>query len=124
MDQHAETRCSDADRDAVATELRRHAIAGRLDTAELDARLGRALQARTQRELRATLEHLPPTSRAHPSNVRVATMSPSEATAAIVAVLALALWVTGHLGEDGMMWAVAAAVLLVIWRRPGPRRHS
>jgi Domain of unknown function (DUF1707) len=59
MHDDAETRCSDADREEVAEELRRHAVAGRLDVAELEERLGRALQAPTGRELRATLENLP-----------------------------------------------------------------
>jgi hypothetical protein len=100
MAEAADTRCSDADRDAVGTELRRHAVAGRLDTAELDARHGDALQARTQCELRATLENLPPTTRARRRNARPTTISRSVATAAIAAVLAPALWFTGHLGED------------------------
>jgi hypothetical protein len=124
MDQQAETRCSDADRERIATELRRHAVEGRLDPAELDERLSHALQARTRSELYETLENLPARRPGGPWSQRIATMPTSTATAAVVAVLAVALWVTGHLGEDGMMWAVAVAVLLFIWRRPRQRRDS
>jgi hypothetical protein len=124
MERHADTRCSDADRDEVVAELRRHAVAGRLEPAELDARLGHALQSRTQRELRATLDNLPPATRATTWNERLATMSRSTATAASTAALAIMLWSTGHLGEDGMMWTVAAAILLLVWRRPRPPRDT
>jgi len=96
-------------------------LAGRLDVEELDERLGRALQARTRRELHATLEGLPPT---HGSSLteRLATMSQGRATTAIVTVLAVALWATGHLGADAMMIVVAGPLLLLIWRRPRSRR--
>lgn len=116
------TRCSDADREAIAGELRRHAVEGRLELAELDDRLDRALQARTRVELHATLDGLPATTPGRRPKDRLATMSATTATAAVVAVLAIALWVTGHLAEDGLMVILAAAILLVIWRRPRPRR--
>jgi hypothetical protein len=52
-------RASDAERDALADELRAHAIAGRLDTDELEERLQGAYQARTTGELRALRRDLP-----------------------------------------------------------------
>jgi hypothetical protein len=115
VDGHADTRASDADREAVADELRRHAVAGRLDAAELEQRLDKALTARTQSELAATLTSLPAAQ-------RPATIPPATATVVVILVLAIALWLTGHLGTDGMMWAVAGAVVFAIWRRP--RRPS
>jgi Domain of unknown function (DUF1707) len=52
-------RVSDADRDAVVTELGEHFQAGRLDAAELDDRAGRALRARTGGDLDEVLADLP-----------------------------------------------------------------
>jgi hypothetical protein len=55
-------RVSDADRDAVVTELGEHFQAGRLDAAELDDRTGRALRARVGSDLDEVLTDLPRTS--------------------------------------------------------------
>jgi Domain of unknown function (DUF1707) len=52
-------RVSDAERDAVVTELGEHFQAGRLDAAELDDRTGRALRARTGGDLDEVLADLP-----------------------------------------------------------------
>jgi hypothetical protein len=54
-------RVSDADRDAVVTELGEHFQAGRLDAAELDDRTGRALRARVRSDLDQVLTDLPRT---------------------------------------------------------------
>ena len=56
----AEMRASDADRDAVLSELSEHFQAGRLTAAEFDERAGQALAARTWGELRDLLRDLPP----------------------------------------------------------------
>ena len=55
----AEMRASDADRDAVLSELSGHFQAGRLTAAEFDERAGQALAARTWGELRDLLRDLP-----------------------------------------------------------------
>jgi hypothetical protein len=52
-------RVSDADRAAVADRLSRHFGEGRLDKAEFDQRLDRALQAKTRADLIALLSDLP-----------------------------------------------------------------
>jgi hypothetical protein len=52
-------RASDAERDAVASELGQHFQDGRLEHAELDERLGAAMAAKTRRDLVALLEDLP-----------------------------------------------------------------
>jgi Domain of unknown function (DUF1707) len=52
-------RASDADRDAVLSELSEHFQAGRLTAAEFDERAGQALAARTWGELRDLLRDLP-----------------------------------------------------------------
>jgi Domain of unknown function (DUF1707) len=55
----AEMKASDADRDAVLSELSEHFQAGRLTSAEFDERAGQALAARTWGELRDLLRDLP-----------------------------------------------------------------
>jgi len=52
-------RASDADRDAVLSELSEHFQAGRLTAAEFDERAGQALAARTWGELRELMRDLP-----------------------------------------------------------------
>src|SRR3954453_17411251 len=52
-------RASDADRERVAAALRRHHVDGRLDTAELQERLGACYAARTLGELEPLLADLP-----------------------------------------------------------------
>jgi hypothetical protein len=52
-------RASDAERDAIAEELRAHSIVGRLDTDELEERLQAAYGARTTDELQALRRDLP-----------------------------------------------------------------
>ncbi len=58
-DQHL--RVSDAEREAVSGRLAEHFAAGRLDRAEFDDRVGRAMSARTQADLRGLLAGLPET---------------------------------------------------------------
>jgi hypothetical protein len=55
-------RASDADREALAGELREHAVAGRLDTDEFEDRLQATYAARTTSELDALRRDLPPSS--------------------------------------------------------------
>ena len=55
----ADIRVSDAERDQAVTELGEHFQAGRLTQEEFDDRSGRALQARTGRELVALFSDLP-----------------------------------------------------------------
>ena len=55
----AATRASDADRDALVSDLSEHFQAGRLTAAELDERTGRALTARTWGELGELAADLP-----------------------------------------------------------------
>jgi DUF1707 SHOCT-like domain len=52
-------RVSDAERDAVATELGEHLKEGRLDTAEFDERVGQAVTAKTRGDLDRLLADLP-----------------------------------------------------------------
>jgi Domain of unknown function (DUF1707) len=56
---HPDLRVSDAERDAVVTELGEHFGHGRLDQAEFDERVMKALSARTGRDLGGLLADLP-----------------------------------------------------------------
>jgi hypothetical protein len=57
--QRGDIRVSDADRDQAIAELGEHFQAGRLTQEEFDDRSGRALQARTGRDLSALFTDLP-----------------------------------------------------------------
>ncbi|HZR53689.1 MAG TPA: DUF1707 domain-containing protein [Streptosporangiaceae bacterium] len=56
----ADLRVSDADRDRAVSELSEHFQAGRLTLDEFDERSGRALSAKTARDLRGLFTDLPP----------------------------------------------------------------
>ena len=58
-DQHL--RVSDAERQAVADRLAEHFSAGRLDQAEFDERVGRAMSAKTRADLSGLFDDLPET---------------------------------------------------------------
>ena len=58
-DQHM--RVSDAERQAVADRLAEHFSSGRLDQAEFDERIGRAMGAKTRADLNGLFDDLPET---------------------------------------------------------------
>ena len=58
-DPSVQMKASDADRDAVLSELSEHFQAGRLTAGEFEDRTGRALAARTWGELRDLVQDLP-----------------------------------------------------------------
>jgi hypothetical protein len=94
-------RASDADRERVAAELRDHAVAGRLDTDELDERLGRAYAAKTYGDLDALVWDLPRDKRAWPPPATRARKSPTRSSPA--ALMLRGLW-----------WATMAMVALTV----------
>jgi DUF1707 SHOCT-like domain len=63
-------RVSDAERAEVADRLSRHFSDGRLDQAEFDERLGRAMSAKTQSDLHGLFTDLPPTGEPGQAPVR------------------------------------------------------
>lgn len=114
-------RASDADRDAVVSELGEHFQAGRLTAAELDERTGRALTARTYGELTELRSDLPaigtasqipaassPSARPLPSPGRVA--PPFRAALAGLVITALVLVVA--FGGWGLIWLLVPALLI------------
>ena len=107
-------RASDADRDRVAAELRDHAVAGRLDTDELEDRLQQAYSARTTDELQSLRRDLPATPeqlalahrerRAHLVRRTVQETGGSLGAFAICTVI----WIVS--GASGFFWPVFVAL--------------
>jgi ferric-dicitrate binding protein FerR (iron transport regulator) len=121
----AEMRASDADRDAVLSELSEHFQAGRLTNTEFDDRAGHALAARTWGELRNLLRDLP-TTRPGPQSLAAASSAsaperpsgrPALFAVAMLAGLAIAVAMSvgvAH-GRGGFVW-ILLAVLFVTRR--------
>jgi hypothetical protein len=116
----AATRASDADRDAVVSDLSEHFQAGRLTAAELDERTGRALTARTWGELTELASDLPALRPAAPPATPAAgrPQPPAGHTppvmAAVLAGLAIAAVVLVHAvhGGWGLIWLLWPALLI------------
>jgi Domain of unknown function (DUF1707) len=111
-------RASDADRDAVVSDLGEHFQAGRVTAAELDERTGRALTARTWGELRELLTDLPATRPAPPTPAAGSPsarplLSPGRVAPPIMAGLAVAaLVLVVAYGGWGLMWLLVPALLI------------
>jgi hypothetical protein len=120
-------RASDADRDAVVSDLSEHFQAGRLTAEELDERTGRALTARTYAELRELTRDLPAlrTQPQAPVPGTVDTPQPSGHPAPLIAALtgiaiAVVVLVALHSGF-GLIWLLVPA--LIFARRSCYRGH-
>jgi Domain of unknown function (DUF1707) len=135
-DPSAQMKASDADRDAVLSDLGEHFEAGRLTADEFDDRTGRALAARTWGELRDLLQDLPTDPAGPRVPVTAATGAPPQrppgrmVLVPIVALAGIAIAVvmsagTGH-ARWGIVWLLLPALLIA--RRmtccAGAPRHS
>ena len=116
-------RASDADRERVAEALRRHHVDGRLDTDELQERLGRCYAARTAAELAPLLADLPADDRARAPRPAASWFPGPPFLLFAVVVLTLATVGAVAHGHPGPLPFVAFFLLLrfVVWG--GPRRH-
>ena len=119
-------RVSDAERDAVVTALGEHFGQGRLDQAEFDERVTKALSARTGRDLGGLLADLPPAR--EDSNVpQPGARLPG--TLILVPLLVVAMLIAGiaaggahHLWVAWpLWWLVPVMVLRFSWWRRGWR---
>jgi hypothetical protein len=137
----AEVRASDADRDAVLSELSEHFQVGRLTAAEFDERAGQALAARTWGELRDLLRDLP-SALSGPQSVAAASDAASSAASspgrsgppallpvAVLAGIGIAVALSVGVGHHvwGFGWLVLSVFIVrrVMWcagasRRSGP----
>ena len=124
----ATMRASDADRDAVLSDLSEHFQAGRLTAEELDERTGQALAARTWGELEVLLADLPATGPAfRPSSSTPSGAWPGLAPGrvAVLAGIAIAAAVLVGLAHAGRVpiWLLLP-VLLITRRLSGPAARS
>jgi hypothetical protein len=109
----APLRAADADRDAVAAELRRAHAEGRLDAPELEERLGRCYAAKTVDELDRLVEDLPRSRARRPAPSR----PPAPLVALVVLAAGLAVATHGH-----ALFLVPLVFFLVLrFRRRSPR---
>ena len=114
----AAMRASDADRDAVVSDLSEHFQAGRLTAGEFDERTGRALTARTWGELGELVADLPAARPAAPAPAATPTAGrpqPRSGRAAPALVgIAIAAVVLVHIvhGGWGLIWLLLPALLI------------
>ena len=119
MDDPSSLRVGDADRRRVADELQRHYVEGRLSSDELTERVRQATAARTQGDLAALLQDLPPLTPApaEPAAAAPPTESPGPVGSlghrdvrthltsyALVMVLLVAIWLITTPG--GYFWPI------------------
>jgi hypothetical protein len=118
-------RASDADRERVAEALRRHHVDGRLDTDELQERLGRCYAARTAAELAPLLADLPADDCARAPR-RAASRFPAPLFLLLAVVLTLATVGAVAHGHPGPLPFLAFFLLLrfVVWGGPRRRRTA
>ena len=114
-------RVSDAERDRAVSELSRHFQAGRLTAEELDERSGRALQARTRKDLTALFSDLPrdqaPPTGPAAGGGGAGPVLPRRAPAPLIALVVplIALFVVGlAVGHPVLPLVPALAVLVVV----------
>lgn len=91
---HPGLRVSDADRDAVVTELSQHFQEGRLDQGEFDERVGSALLAKTRGDLDGLVTDLPRPAGGGPPAV-TGPQSRWPRALAIVPLLVIAAFIAG-----------------------------
>ncbi len=113
-----EVLASDPERERVAEALREHAAAGRLDTDELEERLGATYGARLRADLLPLLADLPtPTTAPRPRARR--RQLPNVAPAVALAILLIAIWALTGAGYFWPIWPIGAVALSTVKHRRG-----
>jgi hypothetical protein len=121
-------RVSDADRDAVVSELGEHFGQGRLDRAEFDERVTQALAARTESDLDGLLADLPSARpAASASSPRTRPRRLPVAVPLLFAVILIATFAAGG-GQHGwvpwpLWWLLPIMIMRLAWWRGGWRRR-
>jgi hypothetical protein len=131
MSPSPELRASDAEREAVVEQLRRHAADGRLDPEELEERVTAAYAARTHGELAKLTTDLPKPPRERPKREveRRRQRRPLVPTGLVTAdVICILVWLAT--GADPSFWPkwvlLATAIVFVrriAWRYERSRRR-
>ena len=127
-----DVRVSDHDRSSVVEQLSRHFEAGRLEMTEFEERTGRALGARTRRDLSGLLTDLPPlqpsyrAQQARPGGPRLWMVT---GVTAILVVVLLANLVSGARHGFFFPWFLIPVAVFVALRSrrvglPFRRRYS
>ena len=126
-------RISDADRAEVADRLSKHYSDGRLDQAEFNERLDRAMNAKTQADLNGLFADLPATGEpdkavktARPPDRRPRTRHPVQRVLGLILIAVVAIFVAhalmwpfglaGHVLFVPIPWILIAIVAFVCWR--------
>ena len=112
-----EVLASDPERERVAEALREHAAAGRLDTDELEERLGATYGARLRADLLPLLTDLPTPSAPRPRARR--RELPNIAPVIALAILLIAIWALTGAGYFWPIWPIGAVALSTIKHRRG-----
>jgi hypothetical protein len=131
----AQMRASDADRDAVLSELSEHFQAGRLTSEEFDDRAGRALAARTWGELTDLLRDLPSTLRepripvaATPSAARPERPGWPGAPAPVAGLMAIGIAIAVSVGIThghwSFLWIILALFIVRLIRHTHAHAHG
>jgi hypothetical protein len=122
----SEIRASDQERERTVEALRRHAAAGRIDSAELEERLGLALAAKTQGDLAQIVEDLPAerAERPRPAPVRrhrgaCGSFGKSPQGMVAISVLLVAIWALTGAGYFWPMWPLAYFAVASLARASG-----
>jgi hypothetical protein len=124
-DQHL--RVSDAERQAVTDRLAEHFSAGRLDQAEFDERVGRAMSAKTRADLNGLFDDLPgtgaPAAPASPDLPRRRRRHPILA-AVLVVIVALMIVHATWWATWPLLWIGFLVVAVLFANRTVGHRHA
>lgn len=115
-------RISDADRAEVADHLSRQYSEGRLDQAEFNDRLDRAMKAKTQSDLTWLLTDLPGVEPAR-SPARPPQRRPYFRVLGLILAVVVVFFAWQQLVRPYLPWLLVA-LLAYLWLRHGPRRST
>lgn len=130
MGDSSRLRVADADREQVVDELREHAVAGRLTSAELEDRIGSTYRARTRADLELLKADLPVSSTSvrlalskRKAQLRRRLLQEAGASVGVVAIC-LGIWLaSGPSGSFWPGWVIGLTLLPLLrdaWRLLGP----
>jgi DUF1707 SHOCT-like domain len=130
MSDPSRLRIADADREQLVSELREHAVAGRLTSEELEERIGSAYQATTRADLERLKADLPVSSTSvklalskRKARLRRRLLQEAGWSAGVSAICVGAWLASGASGSFWPGWVIAVTLLPVLtdaWRLFGP----